>query len=309
MFDVRRGGTKKRALALILLTGCLSLPTTVEAGRRARPIIMRAPDLVSYGETVRIAGEVERGRPGMKVYLKRRHVGYGRKIIRVKRLPRDRKIKFVLPDRTKSATYRLVLHAGEPNMRASNGARVEVKPRLTFGVDPNDVKARKEVELRGKLLPAVRGRTPRLQMRVKGEWELVKRVDAGDGKFKRWFVPDARGHRKMRVVFHGDKLNASATERERLWVYKRSEATWYGPGFYGNRTACGQTLRRRTWGVAHRTLPCGTDVHFLYKGRKVTVPVIDRGPYGEANWDLTYRTKERLHFEGRGIIGFILHDH
>ena len=309
MSDVRRGGRRTRALALILLACFLSLPTSAEARKRPRPIINRAPDVVGYDDTVKIAGEVVRGRPGMKVYLKRRHVGYGRKIIRVKRLPRDRKIKFVLPDRTKSATYRFVLHAGESNMRASNGARVEVKPRLTFNVEPNNIKARKDVELKGRLLPAVPGRTPRIQMRVKGEWELIKRVNAGDGKFKRSFVPDVRGHRKMRVVFHGDKLNTFAKTRERLWVYKRSEATWYGPGFYGNRTACGQTLRRKTLGVAHRTLACGTKVHFLYKGHTVTVPVIDRGPYGEANWDLTNRTKERLHFEGRGIIGFILHRH
>src|SRR5262245_38422346 len=37
-------------------------------------------------------------------------------------------------------------------------------------------------------------------------------------------------------------------------------ATWYGPGLYGNGTACGQTLWPGTIGVAHRTLPCGTTV-------------------------------------------------
>src|SRR5262245_16175590 len=39
-------------------------------------------------------------------------------------------------------------------------------------------------------------------------------------------------------------------------------ATWYGPGLYGNGTACGQTLRPGTIGVAHRTLPCGTTIKF-----------------------------------------------
>ncbi|MGH2950388.1 MAG: septal ring lytic transglycosylase RlpA family protein, partial [Solirubrobacteraceae bacterium] len=35
-------------------------------------------------------------------------------------------------------------------------------------------------------------------------------------------------------------------------------ASWYGPGFYGNRTACGQLYTPEIVGVAHRTLPCGT---------------------------------------------------
>src|SRR5947208_2000480 len=56
-------------------------------------------------------------------------------------------------------------------------------------------------------------------------------------------------------------------------------ATWFGPGFYGQRTACGQTLTPAVVGVANRTLPCGTLVRFGYKGRTATVPVIDRGPY------------------------------
>src|SRR5437763_10466572 len=66
-------------------------------------------------------------------------------------------------------------------------------------------------------------------------------------------------------------------------------ATWFGPGFYGRRTACGQVLTPAVVGVANRTLPCGTLVKFGYKGRVATVPVIDRGPYAHngAQWDLT----------------------
>jgi rare lipoprotein A (RlpA)-like double-psi beta-barrel protein len=56
-------------------------------------------------------------------------------------------------------------------------------------------------------------------------------------------------------------------------------ASWYGPGFYGNRTACGQAYSPQIVGVAHRTLPCGTLLTLSYGGRSLTVPVIDRGPY------------------------------
>ena len=56
-------------------------------------------------------------------------------------------------------------------------------------------------------------------------------------------------------------------------------ASWYGPGFYGNRTACGQVYTPEIIGVAHRTLRCGTMLVLEYRGRTITVPVIDRGPY------------------------------
>ncbi len=58
--------------------------------------------------------------------------------------------------------------------------------------------------------------------------------------------------------------------------------TWYGPGFYGNRTACGVRYTRTVVGVAHRTLPCGTLVRFKWRGITAVAPVIDRGPYASA---------------------------
>jgi rare lipoprotein A (peptidoglycan hydrolase) len=76
-------------------------------------------------------------------------------------------------------------------------------------------------------------------------------------------------------------------------------ATWYGPGFYGHRTACGQVLRPNTVGVAHRNLPCGTAVRFTYHGRYIVTTVIDRGPFTRGNvWDLTNGARMALGFEG-----------
>jgi hypothetical protein len=75
-------------------------------------------------------------------------------------------------------------------------------------------------------------------------------------------------------------------------------ATWYGPGFFGNQTACGKTLTRRTVGVAHRTLPCGSKVVLRYKGRYLRTTVIDRGPFSNgAKWDLTQAAAQKLRFE------------
>ncbi len=72
---------------------------------------------------------------------------------------------------------------------------------------------------------------------------------------------------------------------------------------YGLPIACGGLLHVPQLGVANKTLPCGTQVTFLYGGRAIRVPVIDRGPYIRGRqWDLTGATAEALHFPGLGAI-------
>jgi rare lipoprotein A len=85
------------------------------------------------------------------------------------------------------------------------------------------------------------------------------------------------------------------TAQARTADYRPVRATWYGPGFFGHRTACGRRLTHRTLGVAHKRLPCGTEVALRYRGRTVVVPVIDRGPYSRGiDYDLTYATARKL---------------
>ena len=59
------------------------------------------------------------------------------------------------------------------------------------------------------------------------------------------------------------------------------EASWYGPGFYGNRTANGEVYKRGTMTAAHRTLPFGTKVRVtnLWNGRTAVIRINDRGPF------------------------------
>ena len=84
-------------------------------------------------------------------------------------------------------------------------------------------------------------------------------------------------------------------------------ATWYGPGLYGNRTACGQTLRPGTIGVAHRKLPCGTTVKFAYRGHYLVTKVIDRGPFTQGHaWDLTNGARQALGFDGSNRVRYAL---
>jgi len=90
----------------------------------------------------------------------------------------------------------------------------------------------------------------------------------------------------------------TAPAAPRVGVRGTAIATWFGPGFYGQTTACGQTLTPVVVGVANRTLPCGTLVRVSYKGHRLTLPVIDRGPYANgADWDLTAQAARALGIE------------
>jgi rare lipoprotein A (peptidoglycan hydrolase) len=81
---------------------------------------------------------------------------------------------------------------------------------------------------------------------------------------------------------------STSTQASSASVRPTGIATWFGPGFYGHKTACGQTLTPKVVGVANRTLPCGTLIRVAWHGHALTVPVLDRGPYAHgADWDLT----------------------
>jgi hypothetical protein len=87
-------------------------------------------------------------------------------------------------------------------------------------------------------------------------------------------------------------------------VYRPAIATYYGKGFFGKKTACGKILTRAMFGVASRTLKCGTPVQIYYGGRTIVVPVIDRGPYANhASWDLTQATAHALGITGTETVG------
>lgn len=66
-------------------------------------------------------------------------------------------------------------------------------------------------------------------------------------------------------------------------------STYYGPGFYGRKTASGKVFHAGSLGVAHRTLPFGTNLLITNPrtGKSITVPVDDRGPYSIATLDLS----------------------
>lgn len=151
------------------------------------------------------------------------------------------------------------------------------------------------VSVRGDA-PQLAGRRIAIEQRGsrRGGWIPVATLEvARDGRFATAWRPARTGRHQLRAVALGAASAGSGGARaasavREVTVYKPVVATWYGPGFYGNRTACGQRLTTATIGVAHKTLPCGTRVAVTFRGRSAIVPVIDRGPYARGiSYDLT----------------------
>jgi rare lipoprotein A len=86
-------------------------------------------------------------------------------------------------------------------------------------------------------------------------------------------------------------------------------ASYYGPGFHGQKTASGEIFDQWEMVAAHRWLPLGTVVRVtnLGNGRSVVLRVIDRGPYG-ANYrkgtiiDVSRGAARKLGFLQDGLV-------
>ncbi len=79
-------------------------------------------------------------------------------------------------------------------------------------------------------------------------------------------------------------------------------ASWYGPGFDGNKTTSGATYNADGLSTAHKTLPMGTELIVGYHGRYVPVAVNDRGPYsGERELDLSQGAARALGLIKSGV--------
>jgi rare lipoprotein A len=104
----------------------------------------------------------------------------------------------------------------------------------------------------------------------------------------------------------GAALALAAPLETSLTVYRSAMASWYGPGFYGRKTACGVRMTRKLLGVAHKKLPCGTPVAIAYEGKSITVPVVDRGPFVKGRkWDLTAAAAKAIGFTFTDRVGAV----
>jgi hypothetical protein len=143
-------------------------------------------------------------------------------------------------------------------------------------------------------------------------WVAVARARAGDdGAFLAEWDADVAGDQTLRVVPDTapapQASTADAAPSARTTIYRTAGATWYGPGFWGRKTACGVRLTPTLLGVAHRTWPCGTRVAVYLDGRQTEVTVVDRGPYAKGvSLDLTKAAADEIGLTeiGRSAIGW-----
>ncbi|HEY7967085.1 MAG TPA: septal ring lytic transglycosylase RlpA family protein [Solirubrobacteraceae bacterium] len=175
-------------------------------------------------------------------------------------------------------------------------------PTATAGalaVTPTSVVRRQVAVVTGTVPLAGAGRGVWLQVRTgRGTWVTVATAATSvSGAFTIPWRANRAGQLQLRAV-RATLASTSAvasTPSVTLSVYQPVTATWYGPGFYGNRTACGETLTTTLVGIADRTLPCGTPVTVSYNGTTLTLPVIDRGPYASGvTLDLTHAAAREL---------------
>lgn len=196
----------------------------------------------------------------------------------------------------------------------AGGSGPATKSRVVVVTDGSFTVSAREDAMMGRRA-RVRGSVPRSEA---GRTLAVQRLDArkgwvqvatttvdGNGDFLARWRADRSGRISLRAVLLGTGARAAASSPQLgLTVYRPATSTWYGPGFYGRRTACGQRMSRTLLGVAHRRLPCGTKVALLYRGRTLTVPVVDRGPFRRGTrWDLTAATAEALGFRYTDRVG------
>jgi rare lipoprotein A len=147
-------------------------------------------------------------------------------------------------------------------------------------------------------------------------WVTATTTTVGaDGGYDAVWQVDHAGKTNVRAILAGAATTATratsatmtaAAAGRAITLYRRAKVTWYGPGFYGHKTACGRKMSRRLLGVAHKTLPCGTLVDLYNNGRTITVPVVDRGPFRPGtSYDLTAATAQAIGVTATSTIGAV----
>lgn len=228
------------------------------------------------------------------------------------RARRDSHFRIVAPVR-QSGLLRVV--PGQPGLRSrvapqanATGAAplapsaahsVSVRARFAVPTRSLTVLGGGRAHVRGKLLPAQFGRRVRLLGRRGSGWHTLATGRTGPrGGFDIPVSPSGTGQRWLRVGFSGDRHNApSWAHAGSITGFRQSLASWYSDG---GATACGFHAQ---YGVANKSLPCGTKVTFRIGGRSVNAIVDDRGPYvGGREWDLNQNTAAALGFGGVGTV-------
>ena len=113
------------------------------------------------------------------------------------------------------------------------------------------------------------------------------------------------GHYKVGQKYR--KNNVTYKPKAVIGSYdKKGFASWYGPGFYGRKTANGEVFTGQDLTAAHATLPLPAVVRVtnLENNKSVIVRVNDRGPFRGGRRriiDLSEYAAEILNMKRKGI--------
>ena len=308
-FRIRR--RRALAIALVPATALTIASTALSAVSEERQAaIDPAKSSVRFGERVTLRGEFPSA-PDAEVSVEFRGARSGayRRVATVRTDASSRWTATVKPRGTGmwrarlAASYRTA-DSGDPLAdpaavdSESDARRVSVKS-VTRAKAKSYAIAGRSLRVGGKVKP---GGTRQVVVKVGGQRTATRTNRRGRFSVNR--KAGSAGTRKVKVRAGGNAdAKGSRDSAGKVTVYRYAQASYYGPGFYGNRTACGQTLTTSTIGVAHKTMPCGTKLKLRHGKRTVTARVIDRGPYhGNREFDLTSATREKLGFGSTGRI-------
>jgi hypothetical protein len=299
MRRIRRRRRGVAALALLPVAVLASTTSITIAAESSAPMArLSASDrLVPFGQRFRLAGSVP-GAASTKIRIKFRPSG-ARHWTLLDTVRADARGTYRDRERARrNGAYRAVPGRGRPSAPEA----VRVRSKAAFHIGSHALVLGRGVRLEGLARPG--GHRP-LKVVVRGrDGDVLRDATSRRGHFGLRWKPRRTGNYKLRAYpgRNGRAVGGHSPAR-RITVYRYAAASWYGPGLYGNGTACGQTLEPGMLGVANKSLPCGTRVKLRYHGRSVTVPVIDRGPYAAGReYDLTAATKQRLGFPDVGVL-------
>jgi rare lipoprotein A (peptidoglycan hydrolase) len=94
-----------------------------------------------------------------------------------------------------------------------------------------------------------------------------------------------------------DAVRTKTTATGEKIIEQVGEASFYGKGFHGKKTASGTTFSQHGLTAAHPTLPLGTraKVTNLENGKAVRVRITDRGPHAKGrNIDLSRAAAQKI---------------
>lgn len=209
--------------------------------------------------------------------------------------------------------------AAAPVAEPTSGLSEATLPGAGTWSVPRTGTTNRPLRITGRFDAALVGRAVRLQRKTPANrWATIatSRVRKAGVFAVSWRTQAARSHdlrlqllassRSGHTTVSAAGRAARSSSPLRVAVVGQSRATWFGPGFYGSKTACGLKLTTAVEGVAHRTLPCGTQVEIRLGGQTTVLPVIDRGPFANgADFDLTKNVADRIGLTGVSTVQWV----